>query len=140
MFEITDRIRLSEDEFTWRFVRSGGPGGQNVNKVASKAVLHWDLAQSAGLPQDVKARMRALFRKRFTSAGVLVLSSQRYRDQERNRQDCLDKLRTLVIEAATLPRVRKPSRPTRSSREARLQAKKHRSARKAGRKLHAHED
>src|SRR5437667_1855775 len=101
MFFITPLLQIPDDEFTWSFVRSGGPGGQNVNKVASKAVLRWDLAASPSLPDDVKSRLRSQQRRRITSEGELVLSSQRFRDQERNRQDCLDKLREMVLAAAT---------------------------------------
>src|SRR5581483_6392450 len=87
MFVINDRIAVDEGEFQWSFVRSGGPGGQNVNKVASKAVLRWDVAGSPSLPPEVKARLRTLQRRRITKVGELVLSSQRYRDQERNKAD-----------------------------------------------------
>jgi ribosome-associated protein len=134
MLEVSDRIRIPDGEFRWTFVRSGGPGGQNVNKVASKAVLRWDLAASPSLPGEVKARLRALQRRRVSTEGELVLSSQRFRDQERNREDCLEKLRALVLQAATLPKRRKPTRPTRGSREARLREKRQRSAAKKARR------
>src|SRR3984893_14939463 len=107
MLEITDRIHISDSKFQWSFVRSGGPGGQNVNKVASKAVLRWNASGSQSLPQDVKARFLAQQHHRLTTLGELVLTSQRYRDQERNRQDCLDKLRKLLQQAAALPCPRK---------------------------------
>src|SRR5947209_20495487 len=96
MLVVNDAIQIPEEEFDWSFARSGGPGGQNVNKVASKAVLRWDLAASLSVPEAVKERFRALFRRRLTTAGELVLSGQRYRDQERNRQDCLEKLAELL--------------------------------------------
>ena len=139
MLEINDRLRLPDDELQWSFVRAGGPGGQNVNKVASKAVLRWDVAGSPSLPEDVKARLRAQERRRLTTEGELVLSSQRYRDQERNREDCLQKLRLIVLRAATPPRPRKPTRPTKASRKRRLQEKRHRSAAKKGRQRPADE-
>src|SRR5206468_9126540 len=107
MLEINERIGIPEEEFAWSFVRSGGPGGQNVNKVASKAVLRWDVAGTPSLPADVKERLQAQQRRRLTTEGELVLTSQRYRDQERNRQDCLEKLRALVLQAAAVPKVRK---------------------------------
>ena len=135
MLEINQRIRIPENEFSWRFVRAGGPGGQNVNKVASKAVLDWDLAGSTGLPDSVKMRLRTQQRGRINSEGHLLLTSQRYRDQDRNRQDCLEKLRGMVIQALHVPRPRKATRPTRGSREARLRAKLHRSSTKAARRL-----
>jgi ribosome-associated protein len=134
MLEINDRLHIPETEFEWSFVRSGGPGGQNVNKVASKAVLRWHLADNTSLPEDVKTRLRAHQRRRVTGEGDLVLVGQRYRDQERNRQDCLDKLRELVLQAAAVPKARRPTRPTRGSRERRLQAKQRRSAVKTERR------
>jgi ribosome-associated protein len=130
MLEITDRLRLPEEELQWRFVRSSGPGGQNVNKVASKAVLRWDLAGSPSLPEDVKARLRTQERGRITVEGELILSSQRYRDQERNKQDCLSKLLDLLRRAAMPARKRRPTRPTRASRQRRLREKRHRSTAK----------
>jgi ribosome-associated protein len=134
MFEINQRLQIPEEEFDWTYARSGGPGGQNVNKVSSKAVLRWDLARSPSLPYDVKVRLRAQQANRITNEGVLVLMSQQYRDQERNRQDCLDKLRALILQAAAAPKKRRPTRPTRGSKERRIQAKKRRGTVKAGRR------
>jgi ribosome-associated protein len=134
MLEINGQIRIPEAEFGWSFVRSGGPGGQNVNKVASKAVLRWDVAASPSLPDDVKARLRAQQRRRITTEGEFVLSSQRYRDQERNRQDCLEKLRAFVLQATAMPKVRKKKKPTRASKERRLAEKRHRSGTKTARR------
>jgi ribosome-associated protein len=139
MLEINDKIRIPDSEFRWTFVRAGGPGGQNVNKVASKAVLRWDLAGSPSLPAEVKARLRTQQRRRITNEGDLVLNSQRFRDQERNRQDCLDKLRDLIRQAAAAPRPRKPTKPTRGSRAARLRDKRRRSTLKTGRQRPAEE-
>jgi ribosome-associated protein len=139
MLEINAHLRIPDDELEWSYVRSGGPGGQNVNKVASKAVLRWNLAASPSLPEDVKARLRARQANRITAEGDLVLTSQRYRDQERNRQDCLDKLREMIAEAAVRPKARRKTKPTRGSQEARLQAKKRRAATKAGRRRGAEE-
>jgi ribosome-associated protein len=139
MLEINDRLRIPEEEFSWTFVRSGGPGGQNVNKVASKAVLRWDLANSPSLPEDVKVRLRTLQRRRVTGEGELVLSSQRYRDQDRNRQDCLEKLREMILAAAARPRPRKATKPSRGAKEARLREKKRRSGVKTERRRPAEE-
>jgi ribosome-associated protein len=140
MFEINPHIRIPEDEFAWSFVRSGGPGGQNVNKVASKAVLRWDVAGTPSLPADVKERLQAQQRRRLTTEGELVLTSQRYRDQERNRQDCLEKLRALVLQAAVVPKVRKKrKKPSRAAQEARLREKKRRATTKSGRRRPADE-
>src|SRR5438309_1167232 len=139
MFDVNRRLHIPDEEFHWSYARSGGPGGQNVNKVASKAVLRWDLAASPSVPEEVKARLRTLQRRRITTEGVLVLNSQRFRDQDRNRQDCLDKLREMLLQAAFVPTPRKRSRPSRGSKERRLQAKRHRAARKEGRQLPADE-
>ena len=113
-------------ELQWTFVRSGGPGGQNVNKVASKAVLRWNVAASPSLPEDVKSRLRTQQRNRITADGDLIVTSQRFRDQERNKEDCLDKLRHMILQATIIPKPRKPSKPGRASRERRLQLKRHR--------------
>jgi ribosome-associated protein len=134
MLQVTDAITIPEAEFDWSYARSGGPGGQNVNKVASKAVLRWNVRASPSLPDHVKGRLCALNRRRVTSTGDLILTAQRYRDQERNRQDCLDKLAELVREAATLPKARRATRPTRGSKQRRLAAKRHRSVLKASRR------
>jgi ribosome-associated protein len=134
MLEVNPHLRIPETEFVWTYVRSSGPGGQNVNKVASKAVLRWDLAASSSLPADVKARLRARETNRITVEGELVLTSQRYRDQERNRQDCLDKLREMIAQAAVRPKVRRKTKPSRGSKEARLREKKRRAGTKAGRR------
>jgi ribosome-associated protein len=137
MLHINQRIQIPDVEFQFTFVRSGGPGGQNVNKVATKAVLRWDVTASASLPSDVKSRLLAQQRGRLTLAGELVISSQRFRVQSRNMEDCLEKLRIVIQQAAVAPRKRKATRPTRSSREARLQAKRRRSSTKAARRLPA---
>src|SRR5216683_6927912 len=139
MFEITPQLRIPNGELQWSFVRSGGPGGQNVNKVASKAVLRWNLAASASLPDHVKARFRAQQRNRITADGDLIVTSQRYRDQERNKEDCLEKLRHMILQATLIPKPRKPSKPGRAARERRLQVKRRRSDVKKSRR-HSMED
>lgn len=127
-------LQIPEAELTWKYVRSGGPGGQNVNKVASKAVLFWDLAASAAVPNEIKIRLALEQKRYFTKEGALFISSQKYRDQDRNRQDCLEKLQAILLQASTRPKTRKATRPTRGSRRARLQDKKHRSAQKSARR------
>jgi ribosome-associated protein len=132
MLRIAPGIAIPDSEFRWSFVRSSGPGGQNVNKVASKAVLRWDVRNSPSLPAAVKHRLQA--RKRITTGGELIISSQRYRDQERNRQDCLEKLQALLQQATKVPKPRKPTKIGRAAREARLRQKRHRAAAKTARR------
>jgi ribosome-associated protein len=118
------RIQIPAEEFRFTFSRSGGPGGQNVNKVNSKVTLHWDVTRSAGLPDDVRMRFLTRYRSRVNADGELVIHSQRYRDQPRNREDCLDKLRQLIESVRRAPPARRPARPSAASRERRLQAKR----------------
>ena len=131
MLDINDRIRIPEEEFSWSFVRSGGPGGQNVNKVASKAVLRWNLTASPSVPDDVKGRLRERLPSRITNEGDLLITSQRYRDQERNRLDCVEKLREMLRAAAIPPKTRRKTKPTRGARERRLADKRRRASIKA---------
>jgi ribosome-associated protein len=132
--EITDTIHVPDEELQFSYARSGGPGGQNVNKVASKAVLHWNLVANATLPPDVRSRLCARHANRITAEGELVLQSQRYRDQGRNIEDCRTKLREMILQALHPPKPRKATRPSRGSRERRLAAKRQQSQRKAQRR------
>jgi ribosome-associated protein len=116
------RIPLSEFEFS--FARSSGPGGQNVNKVNSKAVLRWPALASPSLPADVRQRLLAQFRSRLTTEGELLIVSQRYRDQPRNIDDCLEKLRELLTSVLVAPKKRRPTRPGRAAKQRRLDSKK----------------
>jgi ribosome-associated protein len=134
MFEVTPTLQIPDTEFEWSFARSGGPGGQNVNKVASKAVLRWDVTRSPSVPEDVKARFIAQNQGRITTDGVFVVMSERTRSQLMNRDDCLRILADLLRTATKVPRRRKKTRPTRASKERRLQAKKHRASTKAHRR------
>src|SRR6516165_6608918 len=120
---ITDAILVPDDELRFTFARSGGPGGQNVNKVASKAVLHWSLTASA-LPADVKERLRRQEGNRLTTEGDLVIHGQRFRDQAKNVEDCLDRLREMILRALRPPRGRKKTKPTKGSKLRRLADKK----------------
>jgi ribosome-associated protein len=139
MLKVNDSLQIPEDELHWSFARASGPGGQNVNKVASKAVLRWNLARSRSLPDAVRYRLYSQQRRRITGDGDLIVNSQRFRDQERNRRDCLEKLRALVKQAALPPRPRKGTKPTRASQEARLQQKRRRSGTKAARRFSVEE-
>jgi ribosome-associated protein len=131
---LAKNIEIPERELQFTFARSGGPGGQNVNKVASKAVLHWDVTGSASLPEEMKERFMTQNRGRITTEGVLVLDSQRFRDQAKNVADCLEKLRQMLMRSLHPPKKRRPTKPSRSSKERRLQAKKHVAVRKAQRR------
>jgi ribosome-associated protein len=121
---VNAQIAIPRRELRFTFVRSSGPGGQNVNKVASKAVLRWALRESASIPDAVRGRLFARAARQINDRGELILTSQRYRDQSRNVADCLEKLRSLVLAASKTPRPRKKTRPTKASKEARLGTKR----------------
>jgi ribosome-associated protein len=131
---VTRSIRIPRSELQFRFVRSSGPGGQNVNKVNTKACLRWNVAESPSLTEAVRQRFTKKYRRRITQDGELVMTSQRYRDQGRNVQDCLDKLTELVRTVAIVPKPRKKTKPSRASKERRLKSKRERSGRKQTRR------
>ncbi len=127
ILEVTPQIRIPVAEFAFTFARSSGPGGQNVNKVNSKATLHWPVTSSPSLPDDVRARFVAAFGSQINKLGQLVLQSQRFRDQERNIEDCLEKLREMLQRVEKPPKRRKKTRPSVASKQRRLNDKKARS-------------
>jgi ribosome-associated protein len=137
---INEQVSIPDDELEWSFARSGGPGGQNVNKVSSKAILRWRLAENTTLPAEAKNRLQGQQRRRITSEGDLLITSQRYRDQDRNKQDCLERLREMVLAALEAPTPRKPTKPTRGARRRRLADKRHHSARKQQRRTPGSEE
>ncbi len=134
MLLVDSRIQIPLAEFEISYARSSGPGGQNVNKVNSKATLRWPLARSPSLPEDVCQRFLARYRRRVTVDGDLVVTSQRYRDAGRNANDCLEKLRQMLLEVAQPPKRRKPTRPSRGSVRRRLDDKRRRSQKKGSRR------
>ena len=127
MIRITDRISIDEAELDESFVRSSGPGGQNVNKLSTAVQLRFDVRQSPTLPNDVAVRLMRLAGKRLTKDGVIVIVAQRHRTQERNRADALERLVELIREAAVPPVPRRATKPPRSSKKQRLESKKRRS-------------
>lgn len=133
MLAIADDLQIPEDELVERFVRSAGPGGQNVNKVASAVELRFDVAGSRVLSDAVRARMLLRRDRRLTDAGVLVIQANRFRDQGKNREDARARLAALVRAALVVPKRRIATRPTRASKQRRIDAKKTRSAIKRNR-------
>jgi ribosome-associated protein len=123
-------IRIGPDELRFQYARSSGPGGQNVNKVETKVVLRFDVARSRSLDAGQRERLRARAGRRVTAAGELVIASQRFRDRERNREDCLAKLAALLAAIERPPRPRRPTRRSRASVERRLAEKRRAGERK----------
>ena len=130
MIRITPGISIDEREIEESFIRASGPGGQNVNKLATAVQLRFDVRSSPSFSEDVRDRLARLAGRRLTNDGVLIITAQRHRIQERNRQDALDRLIDLIRRAATPPRPRRPTKPTAASRRRRLDAKTRRSATK----------
>jgi ribosome-associated protein len=128
LIPINCHLFLDDGEIEESFVRASGPGGQNVNKVSSAVQIRFDLSGSRSLPEDLRERLARLAGRRLTRDGVIVIIAQRYRTQERNRQDALDRLIALIRRAAVPPVPRRPTKPSRAAKERRLQAKAKRSA------------
>ena len=130
---VNSRIFIPQSELRFTFVRSSGPGGQNVNKVNSKAQLRWSVTRSESLPEDVRGRVLSRYARRINDRGEIVLTSQRYRDQARNIGDCLTKLREMLAAVATPPKRRKKTRPPKSASESRLRDKRAKAEKKRSR-------
>ena len=136
---VNERISLADDEVTEQFVRSPGPGGQNVNKLATAVQLRFDARGSKSLPEDVCARLLALAGTRATKHGEIVIDAHRYRTRERNREDALERLVALVRRAAVVEKPRKPTQPSAVSKRRRLEDKRRRSQVKHARQRPAHD-
>jgi len=126
MIRVTSTIAIAESELEFAYVRSSGPGGQNVNKVATAVQLRFDAAHSPALSQAVRDRLRRVAGRRITGEGIVVIDARRYRTRERNREDAIERLVTLIQKAAHKPRPRKKTAPTGASREKRLGEKRRR--------------
>lgn len=133
LIRIDPRLSIDESEITESFIQASGPGGQNVNKVATAVELRFDVARSPSLPEGVRRRLMALAGRRLTQEGVLVLFARQYRTQDRNRADALARLIDLIRDAAVPPTIRRPTRPTLASKQRRLEAKSIRADVKKGR-------
>ena len=127
MIQITGTIAIGEEEIHHEFVRASGPGGQNVNKVATAVQLRFDVAHSPSLPEDVRERLTRIAGKRITKEGCLIIEARRFRTQEQNRQDSIARLVNLIRQAAQRPKIRKKTKPTLASKERRLESKHRRS-------------
>ena len=134
MIRITDSISIDESELHEEFIRASGPGGQNVNKLSTAVQLRFDVRHSPSLPPDVRHRLEMLAGRRLTRDGVMVITAQQHRTQERNRQDARDRLIALIRQAAVRPKPRRPTKPTKASRERRIESKKHRASLKGQRR------
>jgi ribosome-associated protein len=130
MIRVNHQLYLDEKDLDWQFVRASGPGGQNVNKVATAVQLRFNLRTADYLPERLRQRLGVIARKRITKDGYLLIDAYRYRTQERNREDALERLIELIRRASIIPKLRIPTKPTLASKQRRLQSKRLTSSKK----------
>lgn len=135
MLQISDTIVLDDNDIQLEFIRASGPGGQNVNKVSSAVQLRFNVAGCAALNDAIRERLKKIAGRRMTAEGILIVKAQRHRSQEQNRQDAIDRLKAMIRKAIEVPKVRRPTKPSKASKQRRLATKRRRGELKRQRRM-----